>query len=301
MPRVCFSTGCNTGYVKQRREAIKDGKKVPSLFQAPRDIGLLDKWKRSIPRSDRELTSKDFVCALHFKTSEIETHYEVKLADGSIWKTERDRPLLKKDAVPSIFPNLPHYLSDSTSVRKPPSKRARLETLPVNLVRISSVTGNFTFCLTCSGYLQGTYRARKTGVCKECLTIQKKKMTERLQSVVAARKQCALSPKDAFHKAMENLPEGQREAISACLRAAKSPSTGMRYTSQWIYECLLLKIKSTKAYNHLRSHQLLKLPSPATLYRYLKNVKGCYGFQSSIFKCLEGKSKVMTMANKRGK
>nr|XP_042912360.1 uncharacterized protein LOC122272584 [Parasteatoda tepidariorum] len=99
---------------------------------------------------------------------------------------------------------------------------------------------------------------------------------------------------------MENLPEGQREAISACLRAAKSPSTGMRYTSQWIYECLLLKIKSTKAYNHLRSHQLLKLPSPATLYRYLKNVKGCYGFQSSIFKCLEGKSKVMTMANKRG-
>ncbi|XP_071043286.1 uncharacterized protein [Parasteatoda tepidariorum] len=140
MPRVCFSTGCNTGYVKQRREAIKDGKKVPSLFQAPRDIGLLDKWKRSIPRSDRELTSKDFVCALHFKTSEIETHYEVKLADGSIWKTERDRPLLKKDAVPSIFPNLPHYLSDSTSVRKPPSKRARLETLPVNLVRISSVT-----------------------------------------------------------------------------------------------------------------------------------------------------------------
>nr|XP_042912361.1 uncharacterized protein LOC107448041 [Parasteatoda tepidariorum] len=73
----------------------------------------------------------------------------------------------------------------------------------------------------------------------------------------------------------------------------------MLYTSQWIYECLLLKINSTKAYNHLRNHQLLKLPSPATLYRYLRNVKGCYGFQSSIFKCLEGKSKVMIMANKR--
>jgi len=82
------------------------------------------------------------------------------------------------------------------------------------------------------------------------------------------------------------LPQNQQLAVQACFTAAKlKDKKKMRYSNEWIYECILLRIKSTKTYNHLRSHNILTLPSITTLNRYIKFVKGCYGFQTSIFKC----------------
>jgi len=49
------------------------------------------------------------------------------MADGSIQKIERDRILLKENAVPSLFPDLPHYLSSKTKNRKPPVQRLNIE------------------------------------------------------------------------------------------------------------------------------------------------------------------------------
>ncbi|OXU20161.1 hypothetical protein TSAR_000280 [Trichomalopsis sarcophagae] len=70
------------------------------------------------------------------------------------------------------------------------------------------------------------------------------------------------------------LPENQRLAVRACFNASKiEDQKGIRYTTQWIYECLLLRIKSRKTYNHLRTHNILCLPSWETLNRYLKHLK----------------------------
>lgn len=52
------------------------------------------------------------------------------------------------------------------------------------------------------------------------------------------------------------LPESQQEAVRACFAAAKlKDPKGNRYSINWIYECLLVKIKSRKVYEHLRTRK----------------------------------------------
>lgn len=55
MGRSCFVPNCKSGY---------DGNKV-SLFRVP--PAKVDIWKKHIPRQDKVLTSKDFICEKHFQ------------------------------------------------------------------------------------------------------------------------------------------------------------------------------------------------------------------------------------------
>lgn len=69
--------------------------------------------------TDRELRPGiDSVCEKHFDESYLDRYFETKLPGGSINQIERDRIRLKNDAIPSIFPDLPHYLN-----RKKPIER----------------------------------------------------------------------------------------------------------------------------------------------------------------------------------
>lgn len=106
-----------------------------------------------------------------------------------------------------------------------------------------------------------------------------------------------------LQKACAVLPESQRAAVMACFDASKVKSKrGIRYTTQWIYECLLLRIKSRKAYEHLRTKQILALPTVETLTRYTKCIKGTYGFDNSTFAVLKEKTaSVEDLKNLRGK
>lgn len=106
----------------------------------------------------------------------------------------------------------------------------------------------------------------------------------------------------SLEKHLEMLPGPQQENVRACLQAAKAKTlNGCRYTRKWIYECLLLKIKSTATYNHLRNHKILALPSITTLRRYLRNMKPQYGFQDQVFNVMRKKANHMPMAERRGK
>lgn len=101
-------------------------------------------------------------------------------------------------------------------------------------------------------------------------------------------------------KAIQNLPGNQQEAVKICFDASKvANSNGRRYTLNWIYECILIKIKSRKTYEHLRIHNTLALLSIETIRNYLKHTKGVYGFQSSTFSCLKEKSKFINVAERR--
>lgn len=65
-----------------------------------------------------------------------------------------------------------------------------------------------------------------------------------------------------------DLPPMQEENIFSCLEAAQVTNKhATRYTAEWVYQCLLLKIKSSSAYHYLRRHNIMALPSPSTLYR----------------------------------
>lgn len=101
--------------------------------------------------------------------------------------------------------------------------------------------------------------------------------------------------------ACQNLPENQRLTVEACFEAAKhKDSRGIRYTTQWIYECLLLRIKSPKAYRHLRDKKMLSLPSITTLNRYLRKIRGAYGFHEETFTLLKEKTAHMKPEEVRG-
>ncbi|CAI6361931.1 unnamed protein product [Macrosiphum euphorbiae] len=124
MVNCCFVPGCNTGYALDVEHKKKIGLKNKSLFKAPKNTELLARWHRAIPRKDKMLTEKCYVCEVHFKENDILIYDETILNDGTVNKIKRIRPTLKAaGAVPSIFPNLPFYLTEHTIKRKPPLER----------------------------------------------------------------------------------------------------------------------------------------------------------------------------------
>ncbi|KAL3252689.1 hypothetical protein MRX96_054837 [Rhipicephalus microplus] len=73
---------------------------------------------------------------------------------------------------------------------------------------------------------------------------------------------------------------------------AKSPKAA-RYKKAWIYDCLLLKIKSTAVYTFLHENEYLPLPNLRTLYTYLRSLTADFGFDSSLFTVLKDKLQVL--------
>lgn len=97
----CFVPGCTTGYARQQKSKY-------SMFQPPPD--KINAWQQAIPRADRELSRTDRVCELHFAAHQIIRKDRISV-DENIVTIPRKRPRLDCNAVPSVFPNLPAYLS----------------------------------------------------------------------------------------------------------------------------------------------------------------------------------------------
>lgn len=60
----------------------------------------------------------DSVCEKHFDETYISRYFETEMPDGSVNRIERDRLLLKKNAIPSIFSDLPRYLTMNKPTKK---------------------------------------------------------------------------------------------------------------------------------------------------------------------------------------
>ncbi|KAH7985109.1 hypothetical protein HPB49_026596 [Dermacentor silvarum] len=70
-----------------------------------------------IRRTDRKLTPTAVVCEKHFESSLIERAFSITV-NGVVHEIPRDKPRLKPDAIPTIFPEYPKHL-----VPKVPAKR----------------------------------------------------------------------------------------------------------------------------------------------------------------------------------
>lgn len=92
-------------------------------------------WERKIPRQGFSLTVKHKVCALHFLSEYIITQDETVMPDGSIHIMKRERPMLHKRAVPTIFPNCPAYLSSYKVKRKSPKRRRNTDIAEFSTVK----------------------------------------------------------------------------------------------------------------------------------------------------------------------
>ncbi|XP_068989998.1 uncharacterized protein [Neodiprion pinetum] len=88
---------------------------------------------------------------------------------------------------------------------------------------------------------------------------------------------CAKDKQEAVLEAISRLSDAEQSTVEAWLSAVNYKSNNDRqYKTQWIYECLLLRMKSKKAYIHVRRHKALALV-----------VKGTYGFQCNILEALK--------------
>ena len=58
--------------------------------------------------------------------------------------------------------------------------------------------------------------------------------------------------------------------------------------------------KNKKAYIHLRSHNILALPTINTLNKYIKDFSPSYGFDPALFAMLKKKSLAMKPEERRG-
>lgn len=73
-----------------------------------------------------------------------------------------------------------------------------------------------------------------------------------------------------------------------------------RYKKEWIYDCLLLKVKSTAVYTFLQENGYLPLPNPRTLYGYLRSLKADFGFDAGLFAVLREKLQGVPERERRG-
>lgn len=64
-----------------------------------------------------------------------------------------------------------------------------------------------------------------------------------------------------------------------------------RYSLEWIYDALLLKIKSTAVYTFLMENNYLPLPDPRTLRTYIGKLDANFGFNPNLFGLLKEKLK----------
>lgn len=121
------------------------------------------------------------------------------------------------------------------------------------------------------------------------------------KEVILAKKRCAKADERVINSEISKLPPTQQEAVRTCFSAAKRPQKGRRYTQQWVYECLLMRIKSKKLYQDLRRRQILPLPHIDTLNKYVKRMGSAYGFNLAIFNLLSMKAQQLTREEKRGR
>lgn len=105
----CYVPGCKSGYTSN--------KEPRSLFQAPTEPERRAAWSRNIPKNTRPFDKACVVCERHFDERFIERSFRTKIG-SEIVEMPRERPLLSKDAIPTIFPEAPKYYT-----KKLPKKR----------------------------------------------------------------------------------------------------------------------------------------------------------------------------------
>lgn len=114
----CYAPGCMSGY-PGFREA--NGRTL-SLFGVPKDNERRKQWDRNLHRKDKTLSETSAVCERHFEEHFILRDY-VHVVNGQEVKIPRGKPALTDDAVPTLLPDLPAYLSKETRQRRPERKR----------------------------------------------------------------------------------------------------------------------------------------------------------------------------------
>lgn len=101
---------------------------------------------------------------------------------------------------------------------------------------------------------------------------------------MASMDECAKRDDSAIANAIKDLPDAHQMLVKQCLSAAKKGGKrNRRYTPDWVYECLFMRIKSPALYEHLRKKDILPLPTQTTLLKYISSFDVGFGFKQELF------------------
>ncbi|KAG0416226.1 hypothetical protein HPB47_006587 [Ixodes persulcatus] len=93
---------------------------------------------------------------------------------------------------------------------------------------------------------------------------------------------------------LKRLPSMQQQQVRACLEASKRKSMcGMKFTDEWALECIIMRMKSPRLYEHLRKQKTLVLPGRTCLRTYTRAYRGGFGLNVNMFRCLAEKTKTI--------
>jgi hypothetical protein len=109
MPSRCCVPGCNSNYDSALKTTQNN--RGMSIFKFPKNEERKQAWLKAIPRDDFTPSSSSVVCQLHFHSTDIVRYDKQLQPDGSTKELLLNKPRLKDNAIPSIFPNLPSYLT----------------------------------------------------------------------------------------------------------------------------------------------------------------------------------------------
>jgi hypothetical protein len=119
MPTCCVP-GCNSGY----RNAPCTSTSNISFHAFPVNPDLRSKWLRNIPRENFTPTTSSKVCSLHFCSVDFLEFRSDSNNSRAIQKSSLIVRRLQKTAVPSLFSNLPSYLSSPPPIPRSTSATA---------------------------------------------------------------------------------------------------------------------------------------------------------------------------------
>lgn len=84
-------------------------------------------------------------------------------------------------------------------------------------------------------------------------------------------------------------------------KAAKRKNIrGMRYSKEWILECLIMRMKGPKLYEDMRRQKILVLPSKVTLQKYMRSYRTGFGFNAKVMSVLKEKTSTMDAFKRHG-
>lgn len=98
---------------------------------------------------------------------------------------------------------------------------------------------------------------------------------------------------ETINERISELPQKQQECVRQCFAAAKVKNKGIHYSKAWILECNIMKMKSSRLYNHIRDNKILVLPSRSTLKRYMAVYRSAFGFSKAVLDQLKQKTRDM--------
>ncbi|KAG0416364.1 hypothetical protein HPB47_006467 [Ixodes persulcatus] len=310
----CFVPGCKSGY--------RSSEQKRSLFSVPKDPAVFAQWQRNIPRADVSLSFTCAVCELHFEESCVERFYaDSHVINGEVVRLKRDRPVLKPDAIPTIFPNLPKYFTKKLPRKRktrenpstnPSTKKQHTDgdagvdecTHPLRSEKLDDFDYTSGVKLPSQKWTKLCFSDSVVFACVKLNDVASELSTEKLLLVsitTEAEATCTLHLRGRqFLKTTLSGPSELQSVLNNAdrLLLCKGAGTiGDFYPLQLANApTLLLREKDviSRQCTHLREHKILALPGPTTLRKYLSHYKSGFGFNPTTFAALKEKTADMT-------